>query len=464
MPYTLVITSCDRHDLLKQTLDSFIEAVDQFPTYTIIVEDSSVSRPGWLSEPKYRQLGQLTWLDNGVRMGQVYSLDRAYSEIKTEYAVHLEDDWLFEEGNFIGRSFEILKTYPQIIQVSWRGSDANGHPLIDDGQYPFKLQEPYWGGYWGGWSWNPCLLRVKQAQELVMPRIRRRLGQHGLGFEAEVSKHLLDAGFRIAVLPAPTGRKPYSPYVRHLGSNRSKAIEKLPDLPRVLIAIPACHNLDYGKWESEDSPKYNPSNKAYGKDIHISARGNQRIQAVKDTWARDVRDFKSVDLRFFYGLPHSRKLEDDEVYLNVKDDYESLPFKTIAICRWALEKGYDYLFKCDDDTFVWVDRLMKELMEDPRLDYGGYEHAGVCTGGPGYILSKRAMKIIADSSPTHWAEDCHVGITLTNQRINVTMLPNHRPGFSAHWYDISNIPPGTVTIHAVKPTDMRVLYDRERKA
>lgn len=37
----------------------------------------------------------------------------------------------------------------------------------------------------------------------------------------------------------------------------------------------------------------------------------------------------------------------------------SLVHKTREFCRWALTQDFDYLFKCDDDTFVVTDRFLK---------------------------------------------------------------------------------------------------------
>jgi len=42
---SLVVTSCARHDLLRQTLDSFITTTDMQPRETIIVEDSDTPMP-----------------------------------------------------------------------------------------------------------------------------------------------------------------------------------------------------------------------------------------------------------------------------------------------------------------------------------------------------------------------------------------------------------------------------------
>jgi hypothetical protein len=459
---TLAVTSCGRHDLLKQTLESFCNCTDIPPQQTIIIEDGDIERPDWLNERRFRDLGPVTWISNGLRMGQIYSIDRLYQEITTEFIFHCEDDWLFTEQGFMAPSLEILKKHPEIWSVSLRKNDCNGHPLTNDSRYPFKIHEPYWRGGWGGCHFNPGLRRLSDYKRIGSYGRHAAYGTHGLGHELQLSKMHLDMGYRIAVLPQI--------HVVHTGGGRSRAIEPLPALPKVLIAVPACHKFEYSKWESEQSPHFDPAKayngQPYGTDIHISG-DNPRIDAVRETWFKDIEPFKAhVTGKFFYGEPHPRPALDDEVYLPCGDDYASLPQKTIEICKYALREGYDYVFKCDDDTAVYVDRLVKGLLEH-RFDYAGYEHSGVCTGGPGYWLSKRAMKAVSEFKPYHWAEDVSVGHALTQARIRAVMLPGHRPGFSAHWFfnegfDPKKLTPDIVTMHAVQPEIMREWYAHER--
>ena len=128
---TMVVTSCSRHDLLKQTLDSFIsmQSGDSNPVACIIVEDSETPKPAWLNESIYTtMLGRITWLQNEIRMGQIYSIDRAYAEVQTDYIFHCEDDWTFQQGSFMSLSKEILDAHPEVIMVSLRGT-GGWHPL-----------------------------------------------------------------------------------------------------------------------------------------------------------------------------------------------------------------------------------------------------------------------------------------------------------------------------------------------
>lgn len=454
--YTLAITSCARHDLLKKTLTSFVGSTSVNPWETLIYEDSETPRPAWLDDFGVR-LGKIKWLSDGVRHGQAYAIDRLYSEITDELVFHCEDDWEFHESGFLNHSFSIIRNHPDISMVALR-SDWN-HPLIPDPKgRDFEIAKPYWEGVWGGTSWNPGLRRLSDFRRFGNYGRHVGYGTNGLGHEARWSKLHLDAGYRIACLPK---------YARHIGDQRSRSCEVVPvALPRILIAVPACQQLSYGGWESENSPSFDRSKayrgEAYGKDIHISGP-NPRLDAVRATWWKDVEAHSNVDAKFFYGQPYVGTPAADEVVLDTGNDYASLPLRTAAICRYAVERNYDFVFKCDDDTAVYVDRLVTEIVTQ-RPGYGGCCHEMVATGGPGYILNKNNARIVgACHTTTEWAEDWFVSRTLGRRDIYPTNLPGHIPGYGAHWYwpngyDGMKLAPDTVSVHAVQPDVMRAWY------
>lgn len=100
-----------------------------------------------------------------------------------------------------------------------------------------------------------------------------------------------------------------------------------------------------------------------------------------------------------------------ELHLPCPDDYQSLPQKTYWFCKWAIEnRSFDYLFKCDDDTYIEPDRFLQ--VDIRRVDYLGhvwYPRA-YASGGAGYFLSHRAASIVADGlTQVEGAEDLLVG-------------------------------------------------------
>jgi len=121
--------------------------------------------------------------------------------------------------------------------------------------------------------------------------------------------------------------------------------------------------------------------------------------------------------------------------LGVPDDYKHLPEKTKAICQWAVNNGYDYLFKIDTDTYVHMDRLLREKFY--KHDYSGYvldslPVAPYCSG-PHYWLSRKAFTILANADWSKYkaaghetAEDVMVGQILAAHGI----YPHHEPRHS----------------------------------
>jgi hypothetical protein len=243
-------------------------------------------------------------------------------------------------------------------------------------------------------------------------------------------------------------------------------VEKLPPLPKILIAVPTCFEFDYEeKWEHKGNPEY-------GRDMHVSGP-NEQTQAIRETWGQDVRPFSEhVDIRFFYGKPecgYPRPPGTDEVYLDCPDSYGSLPLKTVGVCDYVCEHGYKYVYKCDTDTFPIIGKLLMEIMEN-KFEYAGYVHSDVCSGGPGYLLSRHACEIIRTQgrTPKHWAEDVHVSRTLSAAGIQPLMLPGHRPGFSAHFFfpngfDPSKITDDIITMHALFPKEMKQCWEWLRR-
>jgi hypothetical protein len=171
---------------------------------------------------------------------------------------------------------------------------------------------------------------------------------------------------------------------------------------KILVAILACHRYVAGRGAG-----WNWTNK----EKHAAYSSvNSQIKACRDTWVKDLAAYPNVDVRFFYGRGANRQPLPDEVFLTCGDDYASLPHKTKAMCQWAIEHGYDYIFKTDDDTFVWVDRLMNSGFE-------GHDYVGAVSyiskfpyaTGLGYWISAKAARLVAAGTPTGSMEDHWVG-------------------------------------------------------
>ena len=175
-------------------------------------------------------------------------------------------------------------------------------------------------------------------------------------------------------------------------------------------------------------------------------------KTIRQTWGRDIQDF---DLLFFTGPGESNNL--DEVTLDVADDYDSLPSKTREILRYSLQRGYDFTFLCDTDTFLILRRLLSCGFENwdysgrigsfPAIgttfsykDGRGYTNPNChpwASGGLGYFLSRKAAEIVASAEPISWAEDLSVGQILgpfiQMGEIIAKDIPDFDAGISWHY-------------------------------
>ncbi len=137
-----------------------------------------------------------------------------------------------------------------------------------------------------------------------------------------------------------------------------------------------------------------------------------RADAQRETWLKDL-PADSADVKFFLGQGGAAQ-RDDEVILDVDDGYYGLVAKVQAICKWALEQGYEHMFKTDDDVYVQPGRLLSS-------GYEAYDYAGRLRGpsggypapyasGLGYWLNRNAMRVLAEAPlDNHQAEDRWVG-------------------------------------------------------
>jgi hypothetical protein len=123
-------------------------------------------------------------------------------------------------------------------------------------------------------------------------------------------------------------------------------------------------------------------------------RYGDRRHAVRATWMRAMPP--GTDALFFVGLGESTD-QPELVTLPIADDYGHLSTKVHAFYRHALERyDFDFMFKCDDDTYVCADRLL-HLPRD-GVDFLGSEeldHSGFASGGAGYLLSRRMLEHVA---------------------------------------------------------------------
>ena len=150
---------------------------------------------------------------------------------------------------------------------------------------------------------------------------------------------------------------------------------------------------------------------------------HSRANAQRQTWIKDIPD--GVDYKFFLGRHLTNTPSEDQIFLDAEDNYFGLPEKMKKACAWALEKEYDYVFFCDDDTYVVVPRLLQAIPQGS--DYvgrlrgpSGNWPAPYCSGFA-YWLSAKALKIVAETTLNlDTADDRQIGNMLHSAGVQAT--------------------------------------------
>ena len=193
----------------------------------------------------------------------------------------------------------------------------------------------------------------------------------------------------------------------------------------------------------------------------ISSKSFHSREMIRNTWYKGLKDSKDVMLRFAMGtaglddtnvtdqlqLATENRTHGDLIYFdNFAESRTALTNKTLLMMQWAYSNvNFSYFLKCDDDTFVFVERMITELQKRPSatgLYYGwiqtrskpspngvwadktwklGSFYLPFALGG-GYILSSDLIKLIVgniDYLEWHPNEDTAVGSWLAPYKVEV---------------------------------------------
>ena len=204
--------------------------------------------------------------------------------------------------------------------------------------------------------------------------------------------------------------------------------------------------------------------------------------ACTNTWTQDINTPHDW---FFYGDKNQSK--NYHKYWDCTpldgDTYENLAKKTLLMLQTSLQYDWDFLYKCDDDTYVVPSRLEKLLANrDPAQpcfigcvkDNVGFEYA---QGGAGYIISRSAL-ITAIESITHaceadWrkgmGEDTCISKALTQSNIQLEpcellscglWIPRPKRKNNPQWlidaqeYGLQEIKSGNISTHHINHQSM----------
>jgi GT2 family glycosyltransferase len=210
---SVVITSFNRLDLLKQTVDSF-NANNTYPIDDfIIIEDSGKPE---VHEQLSREYPNYHLILNDKNIGLVESIDKAYAEVRSDYVFHSEDDYLFYKPDFIQKSIDVLEANDKIMQVWIRATDDTmGQPVIRELKYANGTPFFYMGelNNWYGFCFH-CGLRKMDVYGQVKPFAQWSEKTDFLSLrECKIGIAYHNLGYKAAILPEG--------YAKHIGQFRS---------------------------------------------------------------------------------------------------------------------------------------------------------------------------------------------------------------------------------------------------
>lgn len=220
----------------------------------------------------------------------------------------------------------------------------------------------------------------------------------------------------------------------------------------------------------------------------------QQRETIRRTWLseehKNVRYFfvvgtLSIDSELLESLDDEEKTYQDLLLLDdLRDSYESLTKKVIqSFSKLYKDFNFKFLLKCDDDSFVVVDKVLKELDKwerdaiDKELYWGFFNgKAQVKKNGPwketdwifcdfylpyalggGYVLSHRLVQFIAENSDvlkTYNSEDVSIGLWLAplsniDRKHDVRFDTEYRSRGCSNEYIIT---------HKQSPENMKTIY------
>ncbi len=212
---TVVVTSCNRHDLLARTLESFRRNETEGRIARILVAEDGDADPKAVCEKFGAE-----YFCSGTRAGQIRMIDQAYGKVTTPYIFHLEDDWEFFNPGFMEKSRVLMEKDPKLLTVQlrpWQPKEQLTYVAPDES---WALVDTAPGTAWHGFSFNPSLRRLSDyrllgsfaGQRLTVPLVLMT-NSAAVPYEAEASDFYFRRGFYTAILDK-TG------YARHIGVER----------------------------------------------------------------------------------------------------------------------------------------------------------------------------------------------------------------------------------------------------
>lgn len=203
---TVILTSCNRLDLLDKTIMSFLD-LNTYPILSFHVHNDG---PDTLMTKIKKKYPMINWHCSPKRRGYSASLDFLLEKVKTPWVFTCEDDWWFYQNRgFMEKSLKILKEHKDVHQVWIRDISDHNHPHGDEFELSGIRVRPVIPGYrkiWNGFSLNPGLRRMSDLKAWFPNGLRE------YGDEANLAARTMEFNYKAVSLVESS--------IKHLGWNR----------------------------------------------------------------------------------------------------------------------------------------------------------------------------------------------------------------------------------------------------
>lgn len=146
-----------------------------------------------------------------------------------------------------------------------------------------------------------------------------------------------------------------------------------------------------------------------------------------------------IDYKFVYGSASSqeefvpaREPLSDELFFDVNDTKAYMVLKNKAIFQWAMENGYDYVFRACDDSIVYPERILTNIDLLAKHDYAGTMCGYGLLAGTNQIFTLRYLDYMHGG----------VGIWLSTKAMEMLLKDDWKGPFSSPYSKTIELTPG----------------------
>jgi hypothetical protein len=179
-----------------------------------------------------------------------------------------------------------------------------------------------------------------------------------------------------------------------------------------------------------------------------------RQDACRATWAGELSRH-GIPVWFLEGGFPETRLVDCWLLLNTGDDYDDNSFKVRSGLQFFLDVDpFDYVFVCDDNTFVHWRRWLDFKPQAPFIGMKTFRVPWVHGGGGWFMDRDATARYIAGIK-----RQCSWDDRLATEILEPQGVPfENCPGLFAQWDERISADNELITCHNVSPEEMPILF------